>query len=128
MLKVFSIFAVFLHKYAGHAEPKLYLVKTQAEADISGTKGVDYQLEEIEPEKSSKIVHTHVCITLKLNICIVFTISAFWAGSIIELPCPCACVCLCVFPRNHKTPTFGGYEHLWSKIALLILHCHGMTK
>ena len=73
MLKVFSIFAFFLHKYAVEAGPKLYLVKTQAEADISGTKGVDYQLEESEPGKTSKnSVDTHW--NIETDICITFTV------------------------------------------------------
>ena len=46
MLMVFSIFAVFLHTYTGDAEPKLYIVQTQAQADFWDTEGEDLKLEE----------------------------------------------------------------------------------
>ena len=66
MLKVFSIFAVFLHKYAGNAKSKLYLVQTQAQSAAWGTEGEDFKTEsgkptkysghtETEPGKSTKI-------------------------------------------------------------------------
>ena len=45
MLKVFCILAVFLHKYAGHAEPKFYLVKTPAETDSQDKKSEDFMHE-----------------------------------------------------------------------------------
>ena len=58
MLKVYlvysSIFAVFLHKHAGDAEPTIYLVETQGrhksvqdtfEADLPNIQGGDVELE-----------------------------------------------------------------------------------
>ena len=41
-----------LHNYVGDAEPMLYLVQTQAEADLFGTEREDYQQEGGEPVKS----------------------------------------------------------------------------
>ena len=54
MLKVFSTFAVFLHYYVRGAEPKFYLVQTQAQADSWGTEGEDFKWGEREPEKPRK--------------------------------------------------------------------------
>ena len=74
MLKVFSIFAVFLYNYAGDADPKFYLLQTQAQASSRNTKSEDFKLEETKqgnPRKSTGHTGLYHIKTKYLLFCII---------------------------------------------------------
>ena len=53
---------------------------------------------------------------------ILFTESAHWNDSFLELRCPSVCVSVCLCHR--KTPSSGGCGEFWSKNMFLIFACY----
>ena len=53
----------------------------------------------------------------------IFTDSAHWAYTVIELQCTFVCLTVCVCVCHCETPTSGYCGNLWSKNGFLILGC-----